>query len=116
MRRVLLSIVSILGIAACRDTSSIVSAHTVDGRELSEQQVATLNGWLQTHQAGWGHNFATPPPPSTVVIARQRSGRVSSIEFFDKTGWAGVVVYQDRVATLSPADVAALQQQLDLGR
>jgi hypothetical protein len=112
----LLGAVSILAIAACRDTTSIVSARTPDGRELSEQQVAALNRWLETHQAEWGHNFATPPRPSTVVIARQRSGKVSSIEWFDKPGWAGIVFYQDRLARFSPADVAALQQQLDLGR
>ncbi len=116
MYRAFLVVVAILGIAGCRDATPVVSARTVDGRVLSGQQIAALNTWLENHRAGWGANFATPPVPSTVIIVRQSSGKVSSIELFDKAGWTGAAIFDGRVGSFPPQEVAALRRQLGLDR
>ena len=79
---------------------------------LSQKQVHELDVWLNQHRKGWHVNLATPPIASVRIQIKRSDGTERSIEFFDQPGWSSSVIYHDRVASFSAADIANLRQNL----
>jgi hypothetical protein len=102
----------VLGVTACTDSSPVVSGRTIDGRELSADQISIINVWLRDHRCRRGLFGATSPVPALVVVLSQSSGRTSSIQLFDKDGWRDAVIIEGRTEVCPSGELPRLQQQL----